>query len=128
MDTLSFFLYKIASPAFAAPTSFICPAGSSVHTEGIFKGLPCDRPVKDLDTALTAVKNLTTQILLPLVGVLFSIMFLYGALQYITSNGNQQRAEAGKKTLTFAIGGLVLIILAEIIIGLYVKALGGSVG
>jgi hypothetical protein len=123
MGNLTFFLYKLASPAFAASN---CPPGSTTYNDGILKGLPCDRPVNDVWTTVMAIKNLITNVLLPVVGVIFSIMFIVGSILYITSNGNQQRVDQGKKTLTYAIGGLILVILAEVLIGLFAALLGGA--
>lgn len=117
----------LSSKAFAAPaiTSSQCPTGS--YTEGILKGMPCDQPVTELKWVLFVVNNILNNYLLPLAGVIFLIMIGIGGIQYITSAGNTQRADAGKKTITFAIVGLILMILAKVIVGLVVTALGGSI-
>ncbi len=51
-------------------------------------------------------------------GIVFFIMFIVGGFQYLTSGGNPQAAEGARKTLTFAIGGLVLIALSFLILRL----------
>ena len=52
-------------------------------------------------------------------GVVALGYILFGAIQYITSGGNQSHAEAGKNTLTWAIVGLVVVILAYALIGYF---------
>jgi len=47
------------------------------------------------------------------------IIILYGAFQILTSAGNSEKMEAGKKTITWAVIGFALVVaaggLAEII-------------
>lgn len=51
-------------------------------------------------------------------GVAFFIMFIIGGFQYLTASGNEQAVAGARKTLTFAIGGMVLIVLAFLILKL----------
>lgn len=45
-------------------------------------------------------------------GIAFFIMFLLGGFQYLTAGGDAAKTEAAKKTLTYAILGLVFITLS----------------
>jgi hypothetical protein len=47
--------------------------------------------------------------LLSLGGVLFFLMLLSGGFKYLTSGGDPKATEGAQKTLTYAIGGLVLL-------------------
>jgi len=48
---------------------------------------------------------------------LVAIMFLvYGGLQYIISAGNKDKAEAAKKTILYAVIGLVVVALSYVIV------------
>jgi len=67
------------------------------------------------------------KILLPLVGLVSVAFIIIGGFQYITSGGNEEQAEAGKKTLTNAIIGLVVVILSYIIVVVIINALNGKV-
>jgi hypothetical protein len=49
-------------------------------------------------------------------GVLALVMILVGAFQYVTSAGNPQNVAQAKRTLTFAIVGLAIVILALVIV------------
>lgn len=51
-------------------------------------------------------------------GIVFFIMFIVGGFNYLTAGGNPQAVEGAKKTLTYAIGGLVLIALSYLILRL----------
>jgi Ca2+/H+ antiporter len=55
-------------------------------------------------------------ILLGVAGLAAFIMLLMGGLKYITAGGNPKNAESAKNTLTYAIGGLVLVASAYLII------------
>jgi hypothetical protein len=55
-------------------------------------------------------------IALYLAGILAVIFIIYGGFLYITSGGNEAQAKKGRATLTYAIIGLVLVILSFVII------------
>lgn len=57
-------------------------------------------------------------------GVLAVLFVIIGGFQYITAGVNQELAETGKKTLTNAIIGLVIIILSYAIVTVINNALG----
>jgi hypothetical protein len=58
-----------------------------------------------------------------LAGILAVIFIIYGGFQYITSRGNETQAKSGARTLTYAVIGLVLIILSYVIINVLVSFL-----
>ncbi|MEO8065894.1 MAG: hypothetical protein ABI643_03535 [Candidatus Doudnabacteria bacterium] len=62
--------------------------------------------------------------LLAIAGLLAVLFIIIGGFQYITSAGNEERAEAGRKTLVNAIIGIVIIILSFVIITVINNALG----
>jgi glucose uptake protein GlcU len=66
-------------------------------------------------------------ILLPIVGLISLLFIILGGFQYMTARGDEERAEAGKKTLTNAIIGLVIVILSFTIVTVVINALKGSV-
>ena len=59
------------------------------------------------------------------IAVLFVII---GGFQYITSHGNEEQSEAGKKTLVNAIIGIVLIVLSYAIITVVANTASSSGG
>lgn len=57
------------------------------------------------------------RIALAVAGLVAVVFILIGAFQYITSSGNPDRAKAALSTITNAIIGLVIAILASAIVG-----------
>ncbi len=73
---------------------------------------------------LTGTSGLIYQIirmLLLVAGALAVLFVIIGGYQYITSGGNEETAEKGKKTLVNAIIGIVVIILSFVIINVIVN-------
>ncbi|MBI3952627.1 MAG: hypothetical protein HY336_01570 [Candidatus Doudnabacteria bacterium] len=62
-----------------------------------------------------------------IVSTLSLALLIYGAVKYLTSQGDQEQAESGKRTMTHAIMGLIIVILSYIVIVVIINALKGSV-
>jgi len=54
-------------------------------------------------------------------------MIVWGAIILLTAGGNEEKTGKGKKILTYAIGGIILIVSAYTIITMYITILGGDV-
>ncbi len=65
-----------------------------------------------VDTLLTNVINIFSIV----VGVIAVIMIIIGGLQYITSGGESGKITGAKNTLLYAIIGLIIVALAQIIV------------
>lgn len=81
-------------------------------------GLNCSEAVGDVATlkGIEAVFSNILTIALSLAGIVLFIMFITGGFRYLTAGGDAKAVEAAKGTLTHAIAGLVVLILAWIII------------
>lgn len=66
------------------------------------------------------------QTILPLIGALLLIMFLYGGAMYLMAGGNADKTEKAKKTLTNSIIGMAIIIGAYAIVYTLINKLAGS--
>ena len=64
------------------------------------------------------------KIILGIAGVTFFVLLLSSGFKFITSGGDPKALEGAKKTLTFAIGGLILIIVSYLIL-LLIKEITG---
>ncbi|MEK7561345.1 MAG: pilin [Patescibacteria group bacterium] len=51
-----------------------------------------------------------------IVGVVAVIMIIFGGFKYITSAGNQESVKTAKQTLIYALIGLIIVALAQIIV------------
>jgi cytochrome bd-type quinol oxidase subunit 2 len=80
----------------------------SIHIVGTSQG--------QQDTAFNIIAEQMIVLLIAVIGILFFLMFIVGGIQYITSAGNEERAKSGKRTLTYAIGGLVLATISGTVI------------
>ena len=65
---------------------------------------------------IEAIFENVISIALAFAGITLFVMFLTGGFRYITAGGDAKAVEAAKGTLTHAIAGLVVLILAWIII------------
>lgn len=59
-------------------------------------------------------------------GIVAVVAMVIGGYQYIAARGNEEMVEQGQKTLTNAIIGLVVVIMAYTIVNLLVKSLTGD--
>lgn len=55
--------------------------------------------------------------LIQVAGLIAVFMIIYGGIRYMTSQGEPENIQAAKKTLMYAIGGLILAILASTLVG-----------
>lgn len=62
-------------------------------------------------------------ILFALSGTVAVLFIVIGGFQYMASAGNQEIADKGKKTLTYAVIGLIVIVLATTIVNITVSLL-----
>lgn len=57
-----------------------------------------------------------------IVGAISVIMIIYGGFRYITSGGDQNGVTAAKNTLLYAVVGLIVVALAQIIVNFVLNA------
>ena len=60
-----------------------------------------------------------------LLGILFLAMMLYGGYEWMSSMGEEEKVETGKKTIIWATFGLIVILGAYAITHFIVSKLGG---
>lgn len=75
-----------------------------------------DGPAKISDLQL--VFGNVVKIALAASGVVLFVLLVIGGLKYITSGGDPKAAESAQKTITYAIGGLLLILASFLILEL----------
>ena len=64
--------------------------------------------------------------LLTFAGIIATVFLIVGGYQYITSGGNEELAEKGKKTLINSVIGIVVVVLAVTIVTIVTNTLGQS--
>ncbi|MFO0781971.1 MAG: pilin [Candidatus Saccharimonadales bacterium] len=83
-------------------------------TTGSGQPLDCDKEASDEGIGKIA-KNIVN-IFSYVVGAISVIMIIYGGFRYITSGGSSEGVGAAKSTLIYAIIGLVIVALAQLIV------------
>jgi hypothetical protein len=68
--------------------------------------------LQDLEGVFGNVVN----VVLGLAGIVLFIMLILGGFGYITSGGDPKKIESARNTLTYAIGGMIFIALAYLIL------------
>ena len=69
------------------------------------------------------IKNLVTWALI-FAGVVDVVIVIYAGFKFVTSKGDQQEVDNAKKTLTYAIVGLLFILLSFAILNLIATVTG----
>jgi hypothetical protein len=75
----------------------------------------CDTPTS-AETPLTRVITLVINIFSLIVGAASVIMIIYGGFKYITSGGSDSNVSGAKNTIMYAVIGLIIVALAQIIV------------
>jgi uncharacterized membrane protein len=105
----------VATPAFAATSDLqksLC-SGTNLDLSGTKDNCGTGSgATNNLNSLLTDIVNIFSAI----VGVIAVIMIIVGGLRYITSGGDSGKVGTAKNTLIYAIIGLVVVALAQIIV------------
>ena len=70
----------------------------------------------------------TAKIILGATGSLSLLMFVYGGVVFLTSAGNKEQVEKGKKIITGALIGIAIVFLSYTIIGYLINILAPTSG
>jgi hypothetical protein len=65
---------------------------------------------------LEGVFGNVVSVVLGLAGIVLFIMLILGGFSYITSGGDPKKVESARNTLTYAIGGMIFIALAYLLL------------
>jgi hypothetical protein len=68
------------------------------------------------NTGLTGTIKNVVNVLSVIVGVVAVIMIVIGGFRYVTSGGKQESVTAAKNTILYALVGLVIVALAQVIV------------
>lgn len=70
------------------------------------------------------MKNILNAIF-SIVGIIAVAMIVWGGIQLMISGGEEEKRQAAKKTITYAIIGLIIVILSSAILEFIMRALRG---
>lgn len=68
--------------------------------------------------SIGSILNLLLPTIMIVASLLFLAILLYGAFSYVTSSGEQDKVQKARKTITYSVLGLVLILFSYLIVSL----------
>lgn len=83
---------------------------------------------EDNTNGIASVAQTVVNIFSYVVGAIAIIMIIYGGFRYITSGGSSEGVGTAKNTLIYAIVGLVIVALAQIIVRFVLSTSSDAVG
>lgn len=81
--------------------------------ENVPKGT--DLSSANIDSAISTLLGNILTYAYTIVGIVSVVFVIYGGIQLILSSGNSEGLKKSKKTITYALGGLVLALMARAI-------------
>jgi len=75
-------------------------------------------------STVASILNIVLPLLTTIAAIIFLFMFLFGAIRWLTSGGNPESLKKARSTFTFAVIGLIIVLLSFLIVKLLAKILG----
>jgi len=118
----------LAAPVFAQTAqqqinNGLCAGSNLQFTENPGQ---CSIAGSDANTKINDIVHTVVNLLSAIVGIVAVIMIIIGGFRYITSGGNDTSVTAAKNTILYAIIGLVVVALAQIIVRFTLSKLTNS--
>lgn len=85
----------------------------------------CQDPSASTSNLNTLIRRIIN-ILSVIIGVIAVIMIIYAGFRYITSGGKQESVSAAKNTILYAVIGLVIVALAQVLVRFTLSKLTNS--
>lgn len=105
----------LSGVASADITANLC-SGSTAASDPTSNPANCQSKNSDPSAGLTNLAKSITKWFSIIVGAVSIIMIIYGGFRYITSGGDSGRVGNAKNTLIYAIIGLIVVALAQLIV------------
>jgi hypothetical protein len=86
----------------------------------------CQAAGEDATTRINDIVHTIVNLLSAIVGIVAVIMIIVGGFRYITSGGNDTSVTSAKNTILYAIIGLVVVALAQLIVRFTLSKLTNS--
>lgn len=109
----------------AAPTAVVANDFQSDACDGLKQvsgGNPCDASgSSSASNSLTKVIKGIVNLLSVVVGIVAIVMIIIAGFKYVTSGGDSNNVTSAKRTLIYAIVGLVVVVLSQFIVHFVLK-------
>lgn len=87
-----------------------------ISDTSVTTGEPCNEDTAGGQTKVNALLQKIINIFSVIVGVVAVIMIIWGGFKYITSGGTSEKVTTAKNTILYALIGLIIVALAQIIV------------
>jgi hypothetical protein len=81
----------------------------------------CEATTADAESTVNRNVKLGLEIFSAIVGIIAVVMIIVGGIRYITSGGDSGNVTAAKNTILYAVIGLVIVALAQVIVQFVLK-------
>jgi hypothetical protein len=128
ISLLLFSSISVVAPAYAQDAQQQINNGLCAGSNLEFTTNPgqCQIATTDASTKINDIVHTIVNFLSAIVGIVAVIMIIVGGLRYVTSGGNDTSVTAAKNTILYAIIGLVIVALAQIIVRFTLSKLTNS--
>lgn len=113
---ISLFLVAPAAPAYAAIKDDIQAGACGAAGQPQCAPATATRSLSDTIAGITNVLSIVA-------GIAAVIMLIVGGIRYVTSAGNEQAVAGAKKTIMYALIGLLIVALAQVIVRFVLRRL-----
>jgi hypothetical protein len=129
--SMSSLLFLAAPLAMAVPAYAAVPPATTDIQSNLCQGSnldvsstsdTCATTVPDASSSVTATIKKIINILSVIIGAIAVVMIIIGGFRYVTSGGNAESTKAARQTIVYAIVGLVVVALAQIIVHFVLNA------
>ena len=112
---LFFIVVPLAVPAIVSADiqDSLCGAAT---TQKVDVSADCQTATKGSEGRFQIILTDIINIFSIIVGVVAVIMIIFGGFKYITSAGNQESIKSAKNTIIYALIGLIIVALAQVIV------------
>ncbi len=118
----------LAMPAYAQDAQDQINNGLCAGANFEFTETPgqCNVAGTDATTKINDIVHTIVNLLSAIVGIVAVIMIIVGGFRYITSGGNDTSVTAAKNTILYAVIGLVIVALAQVLVRFTLSKLTNS--
>jgi len=95
--------------------------GSNLQFSSNITGNACNSIAGNSENKVNSLVTTIINIFSVIVGIIAVIMIIVGGFRYITSGGNDQNVASAKNTILYAIIGLVIVALAQLVVKYVLK-------
>jgi hypothetical protein len=135
MITLAVMCMALVPVVAVAKISFAQQSGSGANIGGnlcgganLEGGASTNCEGDDASDKVTGMVTWVINIISWIVGIVSVVMIIWGGFQYITSGGNDTKVTSAKNTILYAIIGLVIVALAQIIVKFVIGKITSQIG